>query len=155
MKGFVAYKIIPELRLIIEVGKGIVTLDNIIGVKAQQPLDVQYNSTYNFISDIREAELQLTEQSILEYVKFAKQNEALCGSRFSAFLTDSPNQVTMATLYELEGVGLPMNYKVVSSLSVALEWVELYDEHYDRVDKEIEMLKKHPKREANFFLTSS
>jgi hypothetical protein len=136
MEGNVSYKIIPELKLILEIFGGKVVLDEFIKLKKKETEDSNYSPDFNFIISLRDLKSDTeTLEGIKGYVDFVRENKRIPGNRKTVILTDTPNQVVVATLYESEVRELPMNLKIVSTLKAALQWVGLSAEFEKIIDK--------------------
>ncbi len=141
MNKYIQYKIIPDLKLTIEYFKGQVYLDDIIDFKNIEIKDKKYNPNYNSVGDFRDAELLLDENQIKEFINYVKRYNKNMGVRKSALLTNTPSQVVITTLYQLNSEGLPMSFKIFSTLESAMEWMGISPNDYHKIEKTIQDMK--------------
>lgn len=142
MDGYIKYKILPELNLIIEYYCGKINLDDIINHKKNEIEDIEYRSNYNFIADLRDSELDIAQPDIFDYVSFVEMNNKITGQRKSAILTDTPNQVALTSLFKLKSEKLPVNNKIFSTLEASMEWLNLSKNYYNHITGIINNMKK-------------
>ncbi len=119
------YQIYPDKKLIVEYYYGSVRLNDLILYQNNVSFDKNYNPSFNVINDYRDAKLVLNESDIVNYINFIKTSPKLNGSRRVAQITNSPDQVVTATLFNLLKKDLPVNVHVVSTLEAAINWVGL------------------------------
>jgi hypothetical protein len=144
MEKIVAYKIIPELKLIIEIFSGKISLDDAIELKRKEVLDRAYNSKFNYIVSINEIESEgRFDYDFSKYIETIKEDNKILGVRKSAIITKTPKQVVAGTLYEIASRELPMNFKIVSSIKAALNWIDISNDFETTVTENIELLKKN------------
>jgi P2-related tail formation protein len=133
MKACSYYKIIPELRLVIEYFGGYLSIEDVLETKRQQIKD-NYDPTYNFIVDYREARNILDKNELKEYVNFVKQNKEFIGKRKSAIISNSTVSMVTTSIYAMYGrTALPMDIAIVQNLYEAMEWTEIDKSHYKLV----------------------
>jgi len=141
MDGYIKYKILPELNLIIEYYCGKVNIDDIINHKKSEIEDIEYNPNYNFIGDLRDSELDVTQEDVFVYVSFLETNNKVSGQRKSAILTNTPNQVAFTSLFKHKSKKLPANNQIFSTLEAAMEWLNLSKNHLTHIMGIIENMK--------------
>jgi hypothetical protein len=139
-----SYKIIPELKLIIEVFGGKINMFDAIELKKQEVQDKDYNPNFNFIVSINDVESETNfEYDFSQYIKAIKEDNKIIGIRKSAMITKNPQQVVGGTLYELAVREFPMNFKIVSTIEAALDWIHLsYDNKFSILEN-IELITKN------------
>lgn len=143
MDKIAAYKILPDLKLHIEVFQGSLNIMDLIELKKSEILDEAYNPNFNGIVSIEEIETDSkTEEDFAKYVESVKDNISFIGDRRSAILTKTPGQVVTATLYEIAVKNLPMSFKIVSTIKAALEWVNISYDYESIILENIESIKK-------------
>jgi hypothetical protein len=135
------YKILPDLRLIIEVFCGNISFEDAIEMKKREIQDKDYNPNFNFIVSTVDVDISFDEKLVRKYIDIIKDNPKIIGKRRSALITATPTQVAMTILYELALKDLPMNFKIVSTLQAAIEWVGLSKVHESVIIENIELLK--------------
>ena len=134
MNKNISYKILPNLRLIVESYFGTFNGDDYIELKKSQLRDERFNSLYNNIADIRNSELSISNDDIRKCVEFMKSEKGLAGKRRAAVLTGTPNQVVISTLFASYGIELPMQFEIVSTLGAAMEWAKVASSDYSIVE---------------------
>jgi hypothetical protein len=143
MDKIATYKIIPELKLIIEVFAGKISIIDAIELKRREIEDKDYNLNYNFIVSINELETDdKFEYDFSRYIDTIKEDNRIRGIRKSAIITKTPNQVVAGTLYEFAARELPMNFRIVSTIKAALNWINLSNDFESTITENIELLIK-------------
>lgn len=140
MKTFIKHKIIHELDLIIEYGRGEITIQHFLDLKNKEMKDLDFDVKYNYVVDFRWSETNITENELRTYVDMLKKQPFLWSKRSSALITSSPSHVVVATLYKILLEKFPVNYMVVSTLSKALAFLKVPKISYARVFEEIQIL---------------
>lgn len=141
MSSYANFKIIPDKEIIIEYFAGKISLENILELKLRESQDLNYNSNFNIIDDSRDAEFLLNEQDIKLYVEHLSQSKLFVGERNAAYLTETPNQVVIATLFDVLKKELPVNVKIVSTVDAALSWVGLLNDDRKVIDFYLNLLR--------------
>jgi hypothetical protein len=142
LKNYTDFVIIPEKKLIIEYFSGKIELKDILELKYRESLETEYNSNYNIIDDSRDAEFLLNENEISKYVNHIINNKLINGKRNAAYLTKTPNQVVIATLFDMLKKELPINVRIFSTVEVAMNWLELSEEDKRLIEFYLEKLRK-------------
>lgn len=142
MNSYSNFKIIPEKKVIIEYFYGKIELKDIIELKYRESLETGYNSNYNIIDDSRDAEFLLDENEISAYVNHIINNKLINGKRNAAYLTQTPNQVVIAMLFDMLKKELPINVSIFSTLESAINWVGLLAEDKKLIEFYLEKLRK-------------
>lgn len=140
MEKIIRYKILPELRLVIEFAQGDVFLEDSINLKKQQMKDENFDASYNFIVVANNANMNFNEEQIEAYVSFVKSQAALIENRKSAIITSTPDQVVVYTIYDIAVEMLPMNFQVVSTLETAMNWTNVPMEQLEFLKQTIKEL---------------
>ena len=143
MDGYIQYKILPELDLIIEYYSGKINLDDIIGHKKLEIKDSEYSANYNFIADLRDSELDVIRQDIIDYLDFVEMNNKVSGQRKSAILTNTPNHAAITTLFRMNSKNLPINFEIFTTLEAAIDWINLSSNYYDNIEESIRNMKNN------------
>jgi hypothetical protein len=123
MKKLVTYRIIPDLKLIIEYLKGDIYYKDIIELKKTEIKDKDYNADFNFIFDAQDSEFHFSEKEVKKYINEIKGIKNVVKSRKSALLTSTPEHVVDGMFYTLAAKELPMNYKIFSTLDASIKWL--------------------------------
>lgn len=142
MISYSNFKIIPEKKLIIEYFYGKIELKDILELKYRESIEKEYNSNFNVIDDSRDAEFLLDEKEISTYVDHITNNKLINGKRNAAYLTKTPNQVVIATLFDMLKKELPINVRIFSTVEAAINWVDLLQEDKKLVEFYLENLRK-------------
>jgi len=141
MESIHKYKIIQNMNLIIEYHAGKLCYDEIIKFKTIQSKDDNYNANYNFLVDIREAEIMLSEDQIINIFKFVIDNKIMIGNRKVAQLTSTPNQVVTTILLEKHNI-IPIQTNVFSTMEAAIRFLGFSNIDLKTINGYIEELKK-------------
>lgn len=137
MKKEIKYKILPELRLQIEKASGKCSTDDFLKLKMQELKDPLYNKNYNFLVDIRNLDFTYSSVELQKFLHFLHTQENVVGKRKSAFLTTTPQQIALITMYSNKTKDLPMNFKVFTTIKESLRFIEI---HNDKNPEIIEFL---------------
>ncbi|MBN1597507.1 MAG: hypothetical protein JW894_04395 [Bacteroidales bacterium] len=136
MDKILKYLIYEEHKLIIEFASGKIDLIDFIELKKSEISDPRYNPNYDFIVDIRNADIEVlnnVEVEISKYVDFAKSTPNLLSNRKSALITNTPLQVVAMTLYKYFG-SLPMRLEIFTTYEAALNWLGRNDFKVDTTE---------------------
>ncbi|MBN2167116.1 MAG: STAS/SEC14 domain-containing protein [Marinilabiliaceae bacterium] len=137
-----SYKIIPELKLVIEFYSGKIRINDFIELIEKEVKDERFNSKYNTIVSIDQADVDLINFSEAKnWVESVRSFEDYIGRRKFAIVTSSIKQVIISTMFVYEAKILPMQIKVFSSIEAALRWNLINSEEQSPVIKKIEMLR--------------
>lgn len=137
-----AYKILPEYQLIIELYYGPIKLADILELKKTEIEDKDYNSGFNFLVIIDQADMLLTESDYKTYVDAIKTDSRIVAKRRSALLTDTPRQVVSMYFYEQAARELPIVFNTFSTLDSALLWIGIQVDLVSNLKAEIERIIK-------------
>jgi hypothetical protein len=116
------YYILKDKNLVIEILKGRFDLSDYMDLKKSQFEDPAYDPNFNLILDIRNIEDILSSEIIKEYTEFIKPVQLFTERIKAAVITDTPSQVTGATLYNLFE-DKSIDYRIFSTLEYALNWM--------------------------------
>ncbi|MDY0102485.1 MAG: hypothetical protein RBS07_06065 [Lentimicrobium sp.] len=143
MDKIATYKIFPDLRLHIEVFQGPLNIADLIELKNIEILDDSYNPNYNGIVSIEGVQINVkTKEDFAKYIESIKNDFRIIGNRRSAILTKTPGQVVAGVLYERAVKEFPMNFKIVSTIKAALEWINISYDFESLIFNNIELMKK-------------
>lgn len=138
----IKYKILSDLKLIIENYTGCVSMDDVIAIKKETGLDRIYSPNFNVIMDFRDANLVFEPFEVSKYIDFANNSNIIYGERRTAFLTSKPNQVALTTIFGLTKGKLPIESNTFSTLDALISWFNLMPEDHKIVLEELEILKQ-------------
>jgi hypothetical protein len=147
MRRLTNYKILPELKLILECCKGKAQVIDAIDLKKEELLDRDFDPNYNVIVDFREFEIQFksdVENKIIDFVEFLKGTKTQC--RVS-LLTDKPNQAVLSQLLKEFGSALPINFEIFSTLDGAVLFVKQTMNQFDLINTALEELNRNTAHE--------
>ncbi len=116
MKTKSTYKILPKYQLVIE---------DYIAFKKSIVNDPLFKPNYKFYIDFNQVNFKITEDDIDNYIKFIDNNLANLGSRFSAIVTNTPNQVVSTTMYKMLQKNRSQIVEIFSTKENALNWLGL------------------------------
>jgi hypothetical protein len=143
MEKLVNYRIISELKLILECAKGSSKTENVKALKIRQIADKEYNPNFNLIIDFRESDIDFKSLNILklkEFFDFAKNTKGVLGERRTAVLTSSPEQAVLSSLLKEVGNKLTTNFEIFSSLEAALNYLDISLEQFKYIDSTLNSL---------------
>lgn len=126
MANHTAYLILPEKKLIVEYLKGFIQLSDLLALKEQEFKDPEYNPNYNIIDYFKDASFPMDPAEVQKYVDFIREGRRNYGRRNTVFVTNQPDQVVISTLFDNLKKDIPINIKVVSTMDLAIEFVDLF-----------------------------
>jgi len=133
MKDYFTYKILPELKLVIELGYGTLNIENGISLKLKEVQDKDFNPTYNFLVIYTHCNIQISKQDIARYKELLEEHKEILGKRKSAMLTNTPNHVVFNLLYRKALKEFPMTFEIFSTLGAALKWLGVPNEYESKI----------------------
>ncbi|MFH4964850.1 hypothetical protein V8G69_07580 [Gaetbulibacter sp. M235] len=140
MDGVYKYSIIKPLELIIQFHQNDLTFDGIKALKQSIIRDSNYNPKFNFIIDLRLANIKMSLLELKLYGDWVE--ETLNDSHKNmALFTDNPSQVSNAMLFKLNDNIKNLYYEVVSSMEGVLSHVDVDISNLELVENEISKLK--------------
>jgi hypothetical protein len=124
MKKHVNYKILPELRLILECCKGEASVGETINMKKNELSDILYNPDYNILVDFQEFETRIDaeiNESISSFFDFLRSINQKCRV---AFLTSEPHQVVISMILKRLSSEMPVfRIDVFSTVEAAVRYL--------------------------------
>ncbi|SNR78538.1 hypothetical protein SAMN06265371_11346 [Lutibacter agarilyticus] len=135
------YKILPEMKIIIEYFSVETVLDDMISHRKVLIQDNNYNPNYNFVTDFRDTNLNFSESDLLSYIDFAKTYPNMAAKRRGAILTENPKQTVISHLFILNLDDLPFIVDIFSTMDAALRWVGLSSTYKEIIENEISRMK--------------
>lgn len=121
------YIIFSEYELIIERIEGVLNLENLVKIKADQNADTEFNPAYNLLTDIRSTEVYFPKKDLEMYTDFLEKHPLTQSGRKFALLTATPIQVAIASLIQSKTRHLPQRMEIFSSLKAALSWLNVQE----------------------------
>jgi len=128
------YQIIPKYQLVIEKYTGDLFIDDYIAFKKSIVNDPLFKPNYKFYIDFNQVNFKITEDDIAVYIKFIDANLVNLGSRFSAVVTNTPNQVVSTTMYKMLQKNRSQIVEIFSTKENALNWLGLEIELLNHID---------------------
>lgn len=138
-----AYNIIVEKSLILECYVGSYNVDELIEFKKLVGQDIYYNSNYSIIHDLREIVFEFGIKEIKKYVDLLMVDDHLNGKRKLAFITSTPNQVTITTGFDILKKELEIDIEICSTLKAAFKYVRLPKTVWESVELQLNQLKNY------------
>ncbi|WP_421918721.1 hypothetical protein [Marinifilum sp.] len=100
MEKFGAYKILQEMRLVVEYYHGVIKLEDIIGLRNRIKEEENFKAYSNTILDFRDCILDIEHDELPEMIAYLKSNSIINMDRKVAFLASTPNEVVLSMLYQ-------------------------------------------------------
>ena len=144
MDTFYNYKILPTHKVFLQYYRGKVNFDAAVSGMAFLTSDKQYDSSFNSIVDFREAVLQFEEKDAEKFIEFLHNIKAVTHSRRIAFLTDTPNQVVLLSLFTSFAANIA-SHNIFSTIEASLDWVGIHKDLTSIFQNELDNLKNKPK----------
>lgn len=140
MKSVYKYLIIKPLKLIIQFHQNDLTLEDIKALKQSIIDDPDYSASFNFIIDLRLADIKMTPDELQGYGNWVE--EALNDEKkHMSLLTSNPQQVSSAFIFKLNDNFKNLSYEVFSTVEGALCHVDVDISNMQFVESEIDKLK--------------
>ncbi len=137
------YKILPDLKLIIELCINNTTVDSYIKHTKKLLQDDLFNPNYNFLVDFRNTEFIIDyEKDISTYLSFVKTLVSNDYKTKTAILISTPNQVVVSTLYSMDHQNSYDNALIFSSLESGLNYLSFEGNDRYLIETTIEIMKK-------------
>ncbi len=122
-KTIAEYKILPDMNLVLQVYKGPVTLGIIKQVKKEIYQQLTYKTSFNFIVDIRDVEVILTRDDLINYGNFVAEESDPNDRVKVALLSRTPEQLAATMIVQLNEKGNSIEHKAFNNLKACLAWV--------------------------------
>lgn len=136
------FMILPNFNLIVEYFRGYVTWEDLIELKKKEITSLDFDKDFNVISDIRNVKFHMSiEQGNEKYIEFLLKDVRARGTRKSAIITINPIQLVNSEMLRMGSENIKINLKTVSTLSAALEWVNIGQNKHDDINEIISNLR--------------
>ena len=120
------YIVLGDKRLIVAYLAGKIWLTDILDFQNLMITSQEFNPNYNFLVDMRDADLQLKEDDVIRHLDYLRKIEVqFIARRKAAYITRTPEQVVITSLYEMLNKDFPIQIKPVSTLYAASKWLGL------------------------------
>jgi len=139
------YKILPELKIMVEYFSLETSLKDKIEHRKIVIQDKYFNPNYNFITDFRDTHIDFSLDDVSAYIEFAKNATKMHGDRRSAILTNTPNQTVFSSLYILELKNEPTHVEIFLTMDSAIKWVGLSSIDIRKIESVINEMKTKAK----------
>ena len=139
---FIKFKIYSELEVIIVFYFGSISKECIDNHLSRLTSDKDYNSNYNVISDISNADLILSNSELNSIVAKVSEKKVAVGKRKQAFIIKSSSQQAISSLFSMMVRDLPMKISIVKSKKEACEWININPNFIDFINNEIDSFKE-------------
>tara|TARA_R110002050_G_scaffold675_10_gene4761 strand:+ start:1168 stop:1599 length:432 start_codon:yes stop_codon:yes gene_type:complete len=140
MTGIYKYLIIKPLKLVVQFHQNDLTFNGIKKLKQSIIDDPEYNSSYNFIIDLRLANIKMDQNELHLYGDWVESilNDE---KKHLSLLTLNSRQVISALLFKLNDNFKNLHYDVFSTMEGALTHVDVDISNMPFVESEIDKLK--------------
>lgn len=130
------YCIFPELKIIVDVWVGEVTMEHVIECKLKQTNDENWDFSFSSLSDMRNASFPTDEDEVQKLIDYAKKDTRWVTKRKTAHLTNSPNHVVFQTLLNMnKPTEFGNKFGLFSTLESALKWLQVDLKDQYRINK--------------------
>lgn len=143
MADIYKYSILKDIGLIIQYHQNNITKNKMKQLKSDIINDKDFNPKFGFIVDLRNATINLTENELIEYGNWVKENLKLTGLMRLVLLTSTPDHVMKTIIFSLNEKISPLHYKTFSTLAASIIWLNIDISNLDLIEKEIEKLSVH------------
>ena len=144
MEAVIRYKLLKEHNLHIVYVEGKVNFFDLLSYMNKLYKDKNYSPDYNVIDDLRNAQLEFSQEDIKKCIKiFEVKSESMTRTNLTKFaiLTKTPEQVVKAFLYRKYAKNLSVVFEVFSTVFSAIDWLLLKDFSESDYNAIIEKLK--------------
>lgn len=139
MSLFNAFKVIPELNLIIFSWKGIVTIEAWMKQKVNIVNHKDFRLNLKSLEDLREVTFDVNMKDVKKYIDFALEFEK--DNQKAAILTSTPNQVAISSLFQ-NFIGVEFgDLSIFSTLDNTLNWLDIPNKNKQLVIDTLEDLR--------------
>lgn len=119
------YKIILKQNLVVEYHKGILDVESYVNFKKKLMTDTHFQSSLNHLIYFKDVRFATTKKDVSDFKKFMSDNANTLGNRKVAFLTGTPNQVVITTIYNAIPSNLTQSSEIFSTIENALKWLNI------------------------------
>ena len=132
-----SYKILKEYNLLIEVHSGTIDFESYVNFKKKVISDSEFSPNLNFLINFTNAFFTITNEEIEYLVDFISKNSKLNNKRYTALVTDTPNQLVSSTLFKILQNNPLRPVEIFSTNECALEWLNCNDLPIDKILNEL------------------
>ena len=127
------YKILKEHNLLIEVYTGTIEFESYMNFKKKVISDSLFSPNLNFLINFTNAFFSITDKEIEYLVDFISKSPKLNNKRYTALVTNTPNQVVSSTLFKILQNNPLRPVEIFSTNESALEWLNCNNFPIDKV----------------------
>jgi hypothetical protein len=141
MSNFSRYKVLSNMRLILESYSGDTTVEDLIRQKTAISKEPDYDPTYNIIHDFRESNMLIEIENGKQFLEFLKNSKSIYHKRKVAHLTKTPDQVAKTTLFTLLQDRNSVEFEVFSTELSAFKWIGIDLNNFELIDSYLQEMK--------------
>lgn len=131
------FSIIPECNVLIEYYAGNVSLPHFLQLKEAESKHPLYSPSLSVITDIRHVDFHSFDKTYVEsFVNFITSNPEFVATRKTVIITQTPNQVVWAQMFDdfIRKIGVHVH--TVTSPSAAYSWLHIPIDKIPVIEKE-------------------
>lgn len=129
-KNLMGYQIHKECNLIMSWYCGSLTISNIKNLMLRLSKELYFSKNYDIVHDFRNCNLEIDGDELPEYIDFLDKELNIIAKRRVAFLTNKPNQVVLATLFNVLLIETPLVTRVFSTPEAVFQFL-----NNDKIDR--------------------
>jgi hypothetical protein len=137
----VAY--LHDLRLMVEVYSGKLSLKAMKAFKLDQSVNPEFNFEYNVLTIQNSILIDGLLTEVVEYVQFLTEQKTIAGKRKVATVVETPNQAVYSSVLKNFQDKLPQEFVIYNNLDDALQYLDLLP-HTDLIKAKIQELVEEP-----------
>lgn len=141
MDASASYRIIPELKLIVNVFSGSIMMNEIIDLNQKYIKDNLYNPTFNILNDFSDSIAIGFKMDLDDFWNFFKQEIKLTQRIKVGFILSTPNQRYLLALYKPIANLMKMDVGQFSNFDNYYKWMKFSDEDNQIIQSAIDSLK--------------
>ena len=141
---YLSYKILPELKLIIQYLSGPVEGEDAIALVKKIRKDTGYDPVFNVLIDFRDITITWntnSSNSLTHFVSFMKESPDYMSGKKIVLLFSKPAQAVLSILLQKNYEAFPVTTDLYTTLEAATENLGLFQDSVYRIRKEIEKIK--------------
>ncbi len=136
-----SYKILPELKIVLDVFSGVTRLREMIEKFTAITSDPSYDPTFHYIGDLRETYVDISPAELKSYVEFLSNTVIAFGEQRAAILVSNPRDTALSYLLMNHTERLPFNISVYSGIKDAMFFVQIDSVHQELIEATLQELK--------------
>ena len=140
-----AYIILKEHKIVFEYYAGITSAEELMHITNSVYTDPDFDSSFYFVLDFRDATLQGNKIDMQKYLKFLQDSASSIAKRKAAYLTSKPNEVVITTIFTNLMEKLPLIPRIFTTIENALNWLDYPELERQKLIAISEELRSNPK----------